>query len=81
MFWLTHDLGDGQQACELVTNFAVYKGFGNTPTLSINERPMLGTVTNGVLLMEHIKDLLREGTIFIPLNELPGFTVQEKTTR
>ena len=81
MLWMTHELGDGQQGCELVTSFAVYKGFGNVLTLGVNERPIQGTVTNGVLLIEHIKDCLRKGTIFVSLNELPGFTVQEKTTR
>ena len=82
MLWLLHELGDGQQGCELVTNFAVYKGFGNALTFGVNERPMQGTVVDGVLLMEHIKDLLRQGkTVFRHLDELPGFTMQEKTTR
>ena len=76
MLWITHELGDGQQqACELVASFAVYKGFGNTPTFSVNERAMEGTVEDGVLLMEHIRDLLRKNiNVFRHLDELPGFT-------
>ncbi len=76
MLWITHELDDGQQqACELVTSFAVYNGFGNVLTFAINERPMEGTVEDGVLLMEHIRDLLRKNiNVFRLLDELPGFT-------
>ena len=82
MLWMTHELKDGQQGCELVTSFAVYKGFGNVLTLSINERAMEGTVTDAVVLMEHIKDLLRENkTVFRSLDELHGFSFSPKTTR
>ena len=35
---------------------------------------MEGKVYDGETLMEHIKDCLREGTIIVSLNELPGFT-------
>lgn len=82
MLWILHELGDGSQACELVLSFSVYRGFGNTPTFGINDRPMDGTVEDGALLMEHIKDLLRKNmNVFRHLDELPGFTFKPKTTR
>lgn len=82
MLWLTHELGDGEQACELVTSFSVYRGFGNKPTFAVNDRPMDGTVTDGVLLMEYIKDLMRhDQTVFVSLYELCGFSPKPSTTR